>query len=93
MPAVLDQNSHHVRIIILGVSNPHQNFTANSHFGRRQIASCHPASCQGKSSYQQEVLAAQTRGTNPAGAGVKGKGVGTTAPVDAYERVFGKNPI
>jgi len=39
------------------------------------------------------VLAAQTRGTNPAGAGVKGKGVGTTAPVDAYERVFGKNPI
>lgn len=84
-PAVLDQNSHHVRLIILGVSNPHQNFT-----GRRQIANCHPASCQGKSSYQREVLAAQTHGTNPEGAGVKGEVVGTADPLDAYKWVLVK---
>ena len=49
---MLDQNSHRMRLLIVGMSNQKSKFHASSHFGNRLLASCQPASCQGKSSYQ-----------------------------------------
>lgn len=46
---ILDQSSHWVMLLIEGTSNQKSKFHAS--FGNSPLASCHPASCQGKSSY------------------------------------------
>lgn len=49
---VLDQDSHHMMLRTLGTSNRKSKFHMSICFGNTLLASCHSASCQGKSPYQ-----------------------------------------
>lgn len=67
----LDQNSHCMRLLIVGMSNQKSKFHTSSRFGNSLLASCHLASCQGKSLPSGEVLAAQTHGSRSDGSGLQ----------------------
>lgn len=77
---MLDQNSHRMRLLRVGMSNQKSKFHTSSCFGNRPLASCHPASCQGKSSYQagrcwqlelaRPILQEQKRGARAAVRGL-----------------------